>query len=98
VSNRRDKLARSITSFVENPLTNLVKGLVLLVIGLTDASHTFREDVSHGHIRVGHGMVIIGVFSVLGALPHLLEGLAAGSRYLERRGENDRTKEQGVVS
>ncbi|APW61437.1 hypothetical protein [Paludisphaera borealis] len=95
MSDRRDRIARAINSFVENPLTNLVKGIALLFIGLSDASHTFREDVSHGQVRVGHGMVILGAFGILGAVPHLIEGLAASSRYLERRGKTDQTKQDG---
>jgi hypothetical protein len=86
MSNRRDKIARAITAFVENPVTNLVKGIALLLIGLTEASRTFREDVAHGQVRVGHGLVIIGLFSILGALPHLIEGLEAGRKYLELTG------------
>lgn len=89
MSNWRARLARSITSFVENPLTNLVKGLALLVIGLADVSHTFRDDVSQGRVHVGHGMVILGVFGILGALPHLLDGLQASSRYLEHSGRDE---------
>jgi hypothetical protein len=90
---RGDKVARGIKAFVENPITNLVKGLALVLIGLSDASHTFREDVTHGQVRVGHGLIIIGLFSILGALPHLIEGLEAGARYLESRKKKDPTKE-----
>jgi len=85
MSTRGDTIARGIKSFVENPVTNLVKGIALLLIGLTDASHTFREDITHGQVRVGHGLVIIGFFSILGSLPHLIESLEAGERYLELR-------------
>ena len=88
-----DKVARGITSFVENPVTNLVKGVALVLIGLSDASHTFRGDVAHGQFRVGHGLILIGVFSILGALPHLIEGLEAGARYLELREQKDQPKE-----
>ena len=62
-----------------------MKGIALLVIGLTDASRTFREDVMHGHVRVGHGIIIIGIFSILEALPHLIEGLEASRKYLEHK-------------
>jgi hypothetical protein len=92
MSERGDRLARGIRSFVENPVTNLVKGVVLLLIGISDASHTFRDDVAHGHVRVGHGLVIIGLFSILGALPHLIEGLGAAARYIEFRNREDRAK------
>jgi hypothetical protein len=94
MSGRADKLGRGIKSFVENPITNLVKGLALLVIGLSDASHTFRDDVTHMHVRVGHGLVIIGFFSVLGALPHLIDSIEAGERYLELRDKKVRAKEE----
>ena len=84
MSDRRERIARAIRSFVEDPITNLVKGIALLLIGLSDASHTLRDDITHGHVRVGHGLVIIGLFSILGALPHLLDSLEAGERYLEQ--------------
>src|SRR4051812_47921081 len=80
---RGDSLARGIQSFVENPVTNLVKGVLLLLIGLSDASRTFRDDLTHGHVRVGHGLIIIGLFSILGALPHLIDGMDATARYME---------------
>jgi hypothetical protein len=89
MNNRRDKIARAISAFVENPVTNLVKGIVLLLIGLTEASRTFREDVAHGQVRVGHGLIIIGLFSILDALPHLIEGLDASRKYLESTGKKD---------
>lgn len=85
MSSRRQKVAHAIAAFVDHPVTILVKGLVLLAIGLADASRTFREDLASGHVRVGHGLVIIGFFSVLGALPHLIEGLEASGKYLEHR-------------
>lgn len=88
MSTPHNKLSRAITRFIENPLTNLVKGIVLFLIGLSDASRTFTEDLKHKQLRVGHGLIIIGFFSILGALPHLIDGLEAGRRYLEFR---DRT-------
>jgi hypothetical protein len=91
MNNRRDKIARTIAAFVEHPVTNLVKGVVLLLIGLTEASHTFRVDVANGRVRVGHGLVIIGLFSILDALPHLIEGLDASRKYLEAKGERERS-------
>jgi hypothetical protein len=63
-----------------------VKGIVLLLIGVSEAARTFREDLTHWRFRVGHGLVIIGIFSILDALPHFVEGLDASRRYLESRG------------
>jgi hypothetical protein len=87
MDNRWDKIARAITAFVDHPVTNLVKGFLLLTIGLTEAARTFREDVTSGRLRVGHGLVIIGLFSILDALPHLIEGLEASGKYLKSKGE-----------
>ena len=85
MSNHLDKIARALTRFVENPTTNLVKGIALLLIGLSEASRTFTDDLAHKQLRVGHGLIIIGVFGILGALPHWIDGLEAGRRYLELR-------------
>ncbi len=94
MSDRLHRLAQGITTFVENPLTNLVKGIALFLIGLSEASKTFREDLAHGQVRVGHGLVIIGFFSILSALPHFIEGLEASKRYLDFR---DRKARSGTV-
>jgi hypothetical protein len=91
MNNRRDKVARAIAAFVEHPVTNLVKGIVLLFIGVTEASRTFREDVANGRVRVGHGLIILGLFSILDALPHLIEGLEASGKNLESRGEKEQS-------
>jgi hypothetical protein len=95
MSDRRERIAAAIQTFVEHPVTNLVKGIVLIVIGLTEAARTFREDLAHGRLRVGHGLVIIGIFSTLEALPELIEGLEASRRYLESKAQEDRNQESG---
>ena len=89
MNNRWNQIAHAISAFVEHPVTNLVKGIALLFIGLTEASRTFREDVAQGHVRVGHGIIIIGIFSILEALPHVIEGLEASQKYLESTGKKD---------
>src|SRR5690242_4928687 len=86
---RMDAAARAIRAFVDHPVTNLVKGLALLAIGLADAWGTARQDVDQRHLRVGHGLIIIGLLSLLGALPPLIEGLSAGGRFLEARERKD---------
>lgn len=83
-----DRLARAgraIRSFVESPVTNLVKGVLLLLIGLSEASHTLRDDIQHWHLRVGHGLLVIGFFSVLDSVPRFIEGWEASERYVESR-------------
>lgn len=81
--------ARALRAFVNHPLTNLVKGLVLLAIGISDAWGMVRQDVGRLHLRVGHGLIVLGLFSVIEALPHFLDGLSAGERFLEARIEEE---------
>jgi hypothetical protein len=90
MSNYPNRIARAITRFVENPVTNLVKGIVLFLIGLSEASKTFTDDIAHKQLRVGHGLIIIGFFGILGALPHIIDGLEAGQRYLDLRDKKAR--------
>ena len=85
-----DRVARAITRFVENPITNLVKGLALMTIGLSEASKTLTDDLAHGRLRVGHGLIIIGFFGILGAVPHLIDGLESGRQFLELRDKEAR--------
>jgi hypothetical protein len=85
MNDRWDKIARALTAFVENPVTNLVKGIALVLIGLTEASRTFREDIMNGHLRVGHGILIIGIFSILEALPPTIDAIEASRKYLEHK-------------
>lgn len=92
MSDRAVRVARWIDAFVESPVTNLVKGLILLLIGLSDASHTLIDDVHGRHLRVGHGLILIGLFGILGALPELIEGAEAGQRYIDLRQEKARRK------
>ncbi len=83
--NRLDRIARGIQAFLENPYTNLFKGAALFVIGLSEASRTLSDDVAHAHLRVGHGLIIIGLFGMLDTIPKFLEGLEASKRYLDLR-------------
>jgi hypothetical protein len=90
MSDRGARIGRAISAFVENPVTELVKGAILLLIGISEASRTLIDDIAHGRVRVGHGLVIIGFFGVLRALPHVIEGLEAGKRYLDLRAPGPR--------
>jgi hypothetical protein len=91
----KSKLSRNIKAFVDSPVTNLVKGIALLFIGLSEASHTLLDDVAHRHLRVGHGLVIIGLFSILGALPHIIDAIEANQRYQEAREQRKAQSERG---
>ena len=90
MSDRRTRIARAITSFVENPVTNLVKGILLLWIGLSESWKTLADDFARKQLRVGHGLIIIGFFGILDVLPHFIEGFEAGKRYIDLREERSR--------
>lgn len=79
------RTARKIRRFVDAPLTNLAKGAALFSIGLSEASDSLVEDLTTGQLRVGHGLILVGLFAIFGTIPHFLEGLEAGGRYLEER-------------
>lgn len=61
--------------FIENPYTNLIVGLILFFTGLSDAWNTFHDDLSHFHIRVHHGIMIYGLFSVVKTIPDIVSSL-----------------------
>lgn len=88
---RGERIARGIQSFVDHPVTNLLKGLALLMIGFSEAVETVQDDIIRGHARVGHGLIIIGVFSILYAMPRFIEGMDSYRRYLVLRDENGST-------
>ena len=98
MSTRESTISQRIQIFVDNAITNLVKGLVLLLIGLSDAFDSLGDDVSHGKVRIGRGLIIIGLFSMLGAVPQLIESLEAGVRFLKLREEKEQTKNQAGTS
>jgi hypothetical protein len=79
------RAARAVRSFVESPIINLVKGLFLVVIGCSEAFHTLRDDITNLQPRVGHGLVLIGFFSILDSVPQFIEGLEASKRYVAFR-------------
>ncbi len=87
------RLSRRIRRFVEHPLTNLVKSLTLLLIGFSDVGVRVGEDVSKWHLRVGHGLLLIGFFGLLASVPYLLDSLEAGGRFLVMK-EQRRPKEK----
>jgi hypothetical protein len=92
MNNRQDRISRAISAFVENPITIAVKGLILVVIGLSEASRTLMEDIRHQQLRVGHGLMIIGLFNILESLPHIIDGLEASKKYIEMRDKKARTE------
>jgi len=71
---------------VGHALTQLAVALVLIGTSVAELSETFVEDLHSGRLRASHGLLVVGVWQVLQAIPNLVEGL---ERYLEESGGRD---------
>lgn len=72
---------------VQNPVTQLVTGLILLISGgseviteLMEAQHSFR-------LGVHHGVALVGLIQSLGSLPDVVEGLEHSMRGVDKEDE-----------
>jgi hypothetical protein len=71
--------------FVDHPITRLGVGLILIASGLIEAYDTVLDDLHRLRVRVGHGVVILGVVHELASLPEVIEGIEHWLGYLEGR-------------
>ena len=78
-------MAMALKRFVDHPITKLVVGLILIAGGLIEAYDTVLDDLHRLRVRVGHGVVILGVVNVLASLPEVIEGIQHWLSYLEGR-------------
>jgi hypothetical protein len=69
-------------------MTKLVVGLILIATGVIEAYDTVLDDLHRFRVRVGHGVIILGVVHVLASLPDVIEGLGRWLSYLEGRGDS----------
>ena len=76
-------IALALKRFVDHPITKLVVGLILIASGLIEAYDTVLDDLHRLRVRVGHGVVILGVVNVLASLPEVIEGIENWIIYLE---------------
>jgi hypothetical protein len=87
------RLARALKRFVDHPVTKLVVGLILIVSGLIEAYDTVLDDLHRLRVRVGHGVVILGVVNVLASLPEVIEGIEQWLNYLDRREDSSKSRD-----
>ena len=78
-------IALALKRFVDHPMTKLGVGLILIASGLIEAYDTVLDDLHRLRVRVGHGVVILGVVNVLASLPEVIEGIQHWLSYLEGR-------------
>jgi hypothetical protein len=79
------RFALVLKRFVDHPVTKLIVGLILIASGLIEAYDTVLDDFHRLRVRVGHGVVILGVVNVLASLPEVIEGINHWLGYLEQR-------------
>ena len=58
-------------------------GVILFVTGFAEAYQSFSSDVAHMQIGAHHGVLILGVFSMVSSVPDLIEGVGSSVEYLE---------------
>jgi hypothetical protein len=79
------RLARALQRFVDHPVTKLVVGLILIASGLIETYDTVLDDLHHHRVRVGHGVIILGIVHVFASLPEVIEGIERWLCYAEGR-------------
>ena len=79
------RIAHALKRFVDHPATKLFVGLILIISGLIEAYDTVLDDFHRLRVRVGHGVIILGVVHVLASLPEVIEGIERWLSYLEGR-------------
>jgi hypothetical protein len=82
------RLARALKHFVDHPVSKLAVGLILIASGLIEAYDTVLDDLHRLRVRVGHGVIILGVVNVLASLPEVIDGI---ERWLSYLAENEDT-------
>jgi hypothetical protein len=69
------RISRVLKRFVEHPVTQLGVGLILITSSLIEAYDTVLNDLHRFRVRVGHGVIILGVVNVLASLPDVILGI-----------------------
>jgi hypothetical protein len=83
------RMALALRRFVNHPVTQFVVGLILIASGLIEAYDTILVDLHHLRVRVGHGVVTLGLVNVLASLPEVIEGIEHWLSYFEGSFDSD---------
>jgi hypothetical protein len=87
------RIALALRRFVNHPATQFGVGLILIASGLIEAYDTILDDLHHLRVRVGHGVVILGLVNVLASLPGVLEGIEHWLSYIDGREGGHRSQD-----
>ena len=89
------QIAHALKRYVDHPATKLFVGLILIISGLIEAYDTVLDDFHRLRVRVGHGVLILGVVNVLASLPEVIEGIEHWLSYLDQ-GDYSRQRRDGT--
>ena len=87
------RVALALKRFVDHPMTKVGVGLILIASGLIEAYDTVLDDLHRLRVRVGHGVVILGVVHVLASLPEVIQGIEQWLGYLEGREDSRESRD-----
>jgi hypothetical protein len=91
---RLRRIALVLQRVVDHPMTRLSVGLILIASGLIEAYDSVLDDFHHLRVRVGHGVILLGVVNVLASLPEVIEGLDRWLSYLAGRENTFRAQDR----
>ncbi|CAB5089738.1 hypothetical protein D3OALGA1CA_5799 [Olavius algarvensis associated proteobacterium Delta 3] len=77
---------RIIRLILDHPLTDLFVSVVLIVTALSEDWHTLYTDLVHFDAGVHHGVLVLGVVSLLKTIPDLLDAAERIYKVRERAG------------
>ena len=66
---------KRLRAVVQHPYLELITGLVLVSTALADTVDSIVQDLMHGHLRVHHGVIILGLVHTIKALSALLSAM-----------------------
>jgi hypothetical protein len=82
-------VARALKRVVDHPLMKLFVGLILIASGVIEAYDTVWDDFHRLRVRVGHGVIFLGVVNVLASLPDVIEGVEHWLSYVDGGDQRD---------
>jgi hypothetical protein len=87
---RRMVVLHAIRAFVDHPLTRLAVAIILIISGFIEAYDTFKEDVSHLRVRIGHGIILLGFMNAFSSLPPVVDGIERWLKLEDAKAERSR--------
>jgi hypothetical protein len=80
----------AVRAFVDHPITRLAVAIILIISGFIEAFDTFKEDVSHLRVRIGHGIILLGFMNAFSSLPPVVDGIERWLKLEDAKAERRR--------